>query len=96
MKELGPATDNDMVLAFLQAEIDSTRFGGYYSQILSNSSLDRSLIDKPDMQSAQDNRVRRQLLKLVRGYEDGTYLFQGFPGGVTWRRIGLTPEEFGP
>ena len=31
MIELGPATENDMVLEFLRAEVDSPRFGLAYS-----------------------------------------------------------------
>jgi hypothetical protein len=95
MIEIGPATESEMVLAFLQAEIDSTRYGKYYSEVLSKSSLDRrAIIDDPDMHSARDNQIRNKLLGVVRGYGDGKYLFQGFPAGVAWRQIALAPEEF--
>ncbi len=94
MIDLGPATEDDTILAFLRAEIDSARFGSKYAAILSNSRLDRrSLIDKPDLNSAQDNWTRRELLKLVRGYGSNAYLFRGFPTNVQWRRLGLQSND---
>jgi hypothetical protein len=32
MIEIGPATENEMVLAFLRGEIESPRFGALYKQ----------------------------------------------------------------
>jgi hypothetical protein len=54
MIDLGPATEDDVVLAFLRAEIDSARFGSIYATILANSGLDRQgVIDHPDQNSAE-------------------------------------------
>jgi hypothetical protein len=93
--EIGPATENEMVLAFLQAEIDSTRFGPMYAGILANSGIDRRmLIDRADLNSAQDNRIREELLKLVRGYGNDTFLFRGFPNDVRWRKVALEPQDW--
>lgn len=95
MKELGPATENDIVLAFVQAEIDSARYGELYSGTLLNSGLDRqSLVDAPNLRSARDNLVRRDLLRAIRGYPSGTLLFTGFPTNVLWRRTTIMPDEF--
>jgi len=83
-----------MVLAFVQAEIDSPRFGQHYTAILSNSGLERSsILDQPNLQSDRDNRVRRELLTAVRGYGNRTFLFRGFPGDVTWRRVATDAED---
>jgi len=41
MNELGSATEHEMVLAFLQAEIDSTRFGPIYQGNLTKWRLNR-------------------------------------------------------
>jgi hypothetical protein len=85
-----------MVLAFLQAEIDSARFGPTYAGILSNSGLKRDLIiNQPNLQSDKENRIRRELLTIVRGYGNRTFLFQGFPQNVTWRRVLITSEDVG-
>ena len=67
MIDLGPANEDEVVLAFLQAEIDSARFGSCYATILFNSGLDRhSMIDNPDRNSPRDNSIRGELLRHVR------------------------------
>ena len=94
MIDLGPSKENEMVLAFLRAEIDSVRAGQFYSAALSNLKVSRrSIIDRPDLLSVEDNQIRNVLLTLVRGYGNGTYQFQRFPANVTWRRIALDPSE---
>jgi hypothetical protein len=94
MINLGPATEDDVVLAFLQAEIDSARFGSLYQATLANSRLDRvSVIDNPDRNSQQANQIRRELLRLIRGYGAGQFLFAGFPIDVTWRRVALEQTD---
>jgi hypothetical protein len=94
MIDLRPATEDDVVLAFLQAEIDSSRFGSTYQSILANSGLDGgSVIDNPDRNSEQSNRIRRELLTLVCGYGASQFLFTGFPIDVTWRRLALEQTD---
>lgn len=84
-----------MVLAFLQGEIDSPRFGSMYYTWLYNFRLNRAdLIDNADLASQEQNAIRIELLKAVRGYRAGKLLFRGFPADVRWLRISLTPEEF--
>jgi hypothetical protein len=93
--EIGSATESEMVLAFLQAEIDSSRFGPTYKGILSNSGINReSLIDRADLNSTKDNWTRKELLKVVRGYGNDSLLFRGFPNNVQWRRVGLEPGDW--
>jgi hypothetical protein len=85
-----------VILAFLQAEIDSARFGPSYAAVLSNFGLERGLIvDQPDLKSDKENRIRRELLTAVRGYGNRTFLFQGFRQDVTWRKVAITNEEVG-
>jgi hypothetical protein len=98
MVDLGPATEHDMVLAFLRAEVDSSRFGGFY-----RASLDKLrnfglgpevLLDSPDLGSTLQNAFRKHILAGVRGYGVNQLLFRGFPADVTWRRITLKPTDF--
>ena len=79
MIELGPATENDMVLAFVRAEIDSPRFGGRYHHCLAMLGSDCRLIDNADVMDAQQNAVRQKLLGCTRGYGKNTALFSDFP-----------------
>lgn len=95
MFEVGKATENEMVLAFLQAEIDSTRFGPTYAAVLANSGINRRLlIDRGNLNSLQDNWTRKELLKLVRGYGNDSLLFRGFPNNVQWRRVALEHQDW--
>jgi len=94
MRNLGQVVENEMVLAFLQAEIDSGRFGHIYAAILANSRVRReSLIDQPDRLSDRDNSIRTELLTVVRGFGNRTLLFQHFPPDVTWRRAVLEAAD---
>jgi hypothetical protein len=79
MRVLGPATEDDMVLVFLRAEIDSSRFAVDLLAALADLGLDRSLIDRADLSNAEGNLRRRQVLEEFRGPRRG-------PGaGVFWR-----------
>ena len=94
MRDLGPASEDVVILAFIQAEIDSARFGQYYAGLLSNSGLKRgSIIDQPNLQSNRENAVRKELLTAVRGYGNRTFLFRGFPQNVTWRKMAIEAED---
>jgi hypothetical protein len=95
MKELGPATEHEMVLAFLQAEIDSPRWSACYAAGLRRLGATRVLIDAANLGSAQENQSRIALLGLVRGYRVDTLLFAGFPSNVVWRRVVLDATDFG-
>jgi hypothetical protein len=94
MIEIGSANEADMVLAFLQAEIDSPRFGKLYHQTLRHLNLSRRLIDEADLSNATQNSVRQDILGQVRGYGRNQYLFSGFPADVRWRRVTADAGDF--
>ena len=53
MIDVGPATADEIVLAFVRAEIDSSRFGGRYRQFLARRLLSRTdLVDELDLKNA--------------------------------------------
>jgi len=93
MTDLGLATEADMVLAFIKAEVDSVRFGALYQNCfdqLKPYGFDRgALVDGADIHSAQQNAVRKEILKAIRGYGANQFLFIRFPTNVTWRRLAL-------
>lgn len=94
MRRLGPSSANEMIAAFVAAEIDSARFGTHYAQLLAQLGKTRAILDHPDLTSADENRVRHVLLQRVRGYRT-TALFAGFPDEVSWHRISLEVGELG-
>jgi hypothetical protein len=95
MIELGSASDDDAVLAFLQAEIDSPKWGRHYRAAMRARGLERArLIDAADLSDAQANHDRMSLLGDVRGFGRGIGLFRGFPLDVEWKQVIVEPPDF--
>jgi hypothetical protein len=95
MHEMGPASSNDMVFAFVRAEIDSPTWGGLYMQAISGLRFSRSsLIDQADLNDHYMNRVRGIVLGAVRGYGRDEFLFRGFPRDAQWRRVSVELADF--
>jgi hypothetical protein len=92
MLERHPATEDEMIAAFLRAEVDSHRWSDCVKKGLAAVGLDRSLIDQPDLTDSHQNGLRKQLL-WYRGYEHRVGLFAGFPPDVTWRRVDLEASD---
>jgi hypothetical protein len=95
MIELGAASEDEVVLAFLRAEIDSPKWGQGYLRVLRELHLDRvSLIDAADLADACAGGTRKVVLGAVRGYGRNGALFTGFPQDTTWRRVQVEPSDF--
>lgn len=95
MKELGAASEEEVVLAFLRAEIDSPKWGPDYLRVLSALDLDpASLIDDANLEDPLACDTRKVLLGAVRGYGRDDALFKNFPRDTTWRRVELAPSDF--
>ena len=93
MRFIKDINENEMVIAFLQAEIDSARYGELLNQLLSQNGYDRSIIDHPIIDDPTENAVRAELLASARGYKVNTALFQRFPANIQWKLIGLNKDE---
>jgi hypothetical protein len=95
MRVLGPATEDDMVLAFLRGEIESSRFAADVLAALAGRGLDRALVDRADLNDSEDNLRRREVLEVHRGPRrgPGAGVFGGFPDDVSWSWAALTPAE---
>jgi len=92
MIERGQATEDDMVAAFLRAEINSSRYDDYILGQLRQQGLSRRLIDQPNLADAAENAVRKQLLDF-RGFQARNALFTRFPTDAQWRRVTLEPND---
>ena len=90
---VAPATEDEMVLAFLRAEIDSSRFSGPLLAALAEQGLDRAIIDRPDSSEPEENEPRRRVLAAYRGYGRNDALFAGLPDDISWSWVALTPAE---
>src|SRR6267142_5386392 len=95
MIEVRAATADEMILAFLRAEIESpTQRGGITAGGLAHIRADRAqLIDHADLESPQQNYTRCWILGYARGYRLNQYLFTGFPNDTAWRLVTVMPAE---
>jgi hypothetical protein len=95
MREIGPASSDEMVLSFIRAEIDSPVWGVYYQRALDGLRFERSsLIDEADLKDSYANCVRGIILGAVRGYGRQDLLFRGFPSDTEWRRVSVDASDF--
>jgi hypothetical protein len=95
MIELGPATEHEMILAFLKAEVDASRYRDTVQRCLEIVGFTRQeLIDRPNLSDERQNQARLRILQTFRGYGRNQYLFTGFPRDAVWRRVALEPHEF--
>jgi hypothetical protein len=96
MLEHGYASEDEMVLCFLKADIDSPKWGPYYDHSLQTRRLDRaSLIVNADLTDGSANSNSGKVLGDVRGYGRDDDLFRRFPNDTKWRRLSIDPSEFG-
>jgi hypothetical protein len=95
MRIVGPSSEDEMVLAFLRAEIDSAEYPGSIEGALSMQGYTRAIIDNADLSDSRENSARVVCLSRHRGFKQNRKLFRGFPDEVTWQRMSLTPREVG-
>jgi hypothetical protein len=89
-----PATEHEMVLAFMKAEIDSPRYRTGYQQLITTFGFPRvQLIELADLHNDCQNMQRRKLLQGIRGYGANEYLFRGFPEDISWKRVRIERRE---
>jgi hypothetical protein len=96
MLELGPAEEKEVVLAFLKAEVEATRYGPTVQHLLARSGFTRrQLIDNADLADMTQNHARSSILQNYRGFQANRFLFAGFPKDAVWRRVEIEPHETG-
>lgn len=86
-----PATESEMVLAFLRGELDSDRFGSDIRRALVEAG-GLGLVQSPDLNSEKENRARERALSAARGWPDAE-VFEGFPDDVDWYHGVLQPDD---
>jgi hypothetical protein len=98
MTDLGAATEDQVILAWLQAVIESPDFQAYLvgnppdpSRLSTTLKAARS----PDLRDAAQNEMRRQIITSVYGFGQGTGTFAGLSNDLRWRRVRLGVDEVG-
>ena len=88
------ATEDEMISAFLQAEVDSPKWGPCVTKGLAAVGSGRQLVDQPRLNDASENNRRKRVLDHCRGYERRVDIFTGFPLDVMWWQAQLQPGDF--
>ncbi len=83
MRRLRRATFSEVIAAWLQAEIGSPRFGHH----LRLGEVDRSVVERPDLNDPAENSLRRHLLR----YRDD--ILTGIPEDTEWWEAELAGED---
>ena len=83
MKKLRQATRDEVVAAWLRAEVGSPRFGHH----LRLSDVDRRVVERPDLNNLAENALRRRLLR----YRDD--ILTTISQDTVWWEVELAAED---
>lgn len=86
-------SEDEMILEFLLAELDSSRFSSKLHTALTKVGADKHLITKANLDSEQENQLRRSVFKDYRKYEDPDGLFYGLPNDIEWFKEKVSKKE---
>lgn len=98
MDDLGAVTDDHVILAWLQAEIESLDFQQYLVGDPPNPaylSVALKAARSPNLKDAEQNELRRRIIGKTHGFGMGVGSFQGLANDIQWRRYRLTTSEVG-
>jgi hypothetical protein len=96
--DLGEASEDQVILAWLQAEIESSDFQAF---IIGNppnpANLSAALkaARSPDLRDDQQNALRREIIGSLYGFGKGSGTFEGLGNDIRWRRFRLSTAEVG-
>jgi len=93
METTGLSSEDEMVAAFLQAEIYASRYDLQLRTLVRRLGTTEAMIEEPDLADGAENALRSQLLTQHRGWRTGQYLFRGWPEGLTWSRVTLDSAD---
>ena len=90
---IGPSSEDEMVAAFLQAEIAGSRFEPLVTERIRQLGATGALVEQPNLANDADNELRSRLLAAHRGWRMNQFLFRGWPNGLVWTRAALQPAD---
>jgi hypothetical protein len=96
MEDFGAVSDDQVILAWLQAEIESPPFQAYLvGDPPKPSHLARALAlaRNQDFDNAEQNAERRRIIASAHGFGRGALIFAGLEDDIAWRRVRATIGE---
>lgn len=93
MKIIKKISENEMVTAFLRAEINSKRWQKNILSFLQADKVNRNIVDSPNVMDVDENKYRKSLLGKVRGYGQNSMLFENFPSDILWYEVKLSRSD---
>jgi hypothetical protein len=94
MRIVRESSEAEMIACFLQGELASQRFGPGLHAALTAAGLSELLLTAADLTDENENRARRDLLAVTRGYGQNRDVFdEDFPATVSWVRAELNQVE---
>lgn len=93
MKIVRGSSEEEMILAFLSAELESQRFGEDIKETLKKLGAGEELILNRDLSCPEENRLRREVLGKWRGYGRNDGMFERFPNILRWDYALLEEED---
>ena len=85
MKLIKNSSEDEMILEFLKGEYNSVRFNKKLVDVLDKLNLNSKIIEEGKLE-LDENNVRKEIMKLFRGYPDSE-LFNNFPRNITWKFV---------
>ena len=98
MEDQGIATEDQVILAWLQAEIESVAFQQYIAGEPPNPVYLAQVLKaarKPNLGDAEQNHVRREIITRTHGFGQSRLSFEGLANDLHWRKMRATSLEVG-
>jgi hypothetical protein len=96
MEDLGSVSEDHVILAWLQAEIESPPFQAFLiGDPPKPSHLARALAlaRNPDLDNAKNSAERRRIIAAAHGFGRGALIFAGLEDDISWRRARVSIAE---
>lgn len=96
MEDFGAVSDDHVILAWLEAEIESPPFQAYLigdPPKPSHLSHALALARNADLGNAEHNAERRRIIAATHGFGRGALIFAGLEDDISWRRAQVSTAE---
>jgi len=93
MNELRPSSEDEVIAAFLRAEIGSPRWSPTLRAMLARDRWAARIFEHPNFANPDENSYRRQVLGEFRGWGRNRLLLRGFPSDFKWWLVSISRDE---